>query len=237
MLIFFRLPANHNYSGLPGWLKTPGKPSISHQTCADRLESCITWWYTIPSARRKFEAFSKFPEGFGVPWDTQTLGKPSIRHETLAWRRESCITWWYMFPSARRKFEPESKLILTFWYFEDVISKWRKSLKYRIPLTRIRPPQSRSHLILTFWSTSNRLLIEAEVSWSTVYYTSDFSEIWKWHLQNTKMSKSTSILVQTCAKRLETCNTMWYMIPSDQHKFEQETKLNSPFQMAEKSEV
>ena len=35
------------------------------QTCADRLESCITWWYMIPSARRKFEALSKFPEGFG----------------------------------------------------------------------------------------------------------------------------------------------------------------------------
>ena len=113
---------------------------------------------------------------------SHTLGNPSIRHETLAWRMESCITWWYMFPSARRKFEPESKLILTFWYFEDVISKWRKSLKYCIPLTRIRPPQSRSHLILTFWSTSNRLLIEAEVSWSTVYYTSDFSEIWICHL-------------------------------------------------------
>ena len=30
-----------------------------------------------------------------------------------------------------------------------------------------------------------------------VYDTSDFSAIWKWHLQNTKMSKSTSILVQT----------------------------------------
>ena len=153
--VFFRGPVC-----LPGWLKTPGKPSISHQTCANRLESCITWWY--------------------------------------------------MFPSARRKFEPESKLILTFWYFEDVISKWRKSLKYRIPLTRIRPPQSRSHLILTFWSTSNRLLIEAEVSWSTVYYTSDFSEIWKWHLQNTKMSKSTSI-------------TMWwwlYMIPCARQDFD-----------------
>ena len=142
--VFFRGPVC-----LPGWLKTPGKPSISHQTCADRLESCITWWYTIPSAWHKFEAFSKFPEGFGVPWDTQTLGKPSIRHETLAWRRESFITWWYMFPSARRKFEPESKLILTFWYFEDVISKWPKSLKYSIPLTKILRPQSTTDLILT----------------------------------------------------------------------------------------
>ena len=35
------------------------------------------------------------------------------------------------------------------------------------------------------------IVIEVEVSWSTVYYTLDLSAIWIWHLQNTKMSKST----------------------------------------------
>ena len=76
----------------------------------------------------------------------------------------SCITWWYMFPSARRKFEPESKLILTFWYFEDVISKWPKSLKYSIPLTKILRPQSTTDLMLTKMSKSNVIVIEADVS-------------------------------------------------------------------------
>ena len=60
-----------------------------------------------------------------------------------------------------------------------------------------------------FWSFPRVLATEAEVSWSTVYYTSDFSDIWKWHPQNTKMSKSTSILVQTAFKHKPPCDT-WF---------------------------
>ena len=81
-----------------------------------------------------------------------------------------------------------------------------------------------------FWSFSRVLATEAEVSWSTVYYTSDFSAIWKWHLQNTKMSKSTSILVQTCAERLETCTTMWYMIPCARQEFHALWKVSRGFE-------
>ena len=81
-----------------------------------------------------------------LPGWLKTLGKPSKSHQTCAERLESCITMWYMIPCARCKFEPESKLILTFWYFEDVISKWPKSLKYSIPLTKILRPQSRSSI-------------------------------------------------------------------------------------------
>ena len=33
----------------------------------------------------------------------------------------------------------------------DGISKWPKSLKYSIPLTKILRPQSTTDLILTFW--------------------------------------------------------------------------------------
>ena len=34
---------------------TLSKPWILHQTCSERMESCITWWYMIRSARRRFE--------------------------------------------------------------------------------------------------------------------------------------------------------------------------------------
>ena len=37
--------------------------------------------------------------------------------------------------------QSRSHLILTCWYFEDVISKWSKSLKYSIPLTKILRPR------------------------------------------------------------------------------------------------
>ena len=72
-----------------------------------------------------------------------------------------------------------SKLILTFWYFEDVISKSPKSLRYSIPLTKILRPQSTTDLMLTKMSKSNVIVIEADVSQSMVYDTSDFSAIWK----------------------------------------------------------
>ena len=38
---------------------------------------------------------------------------------------------------------------------------------------------------------------------------------------------------QSGQKRVGPCNNMWCMIPSDQQKFEQETKLNSPFRYFE----
>ena len=43
-----------------------------------------------------------------------------------------------------------SKLILTFWYFEDVISKWPKSQKYSIPLTKILPAILQKTLFFRF---------------------------------------------------------------------------------------
>ena len=50
----FKIPKCQNQ--LYFWFK------IARVAC---LVSCITWWYMIPNARRKFEAFLKFPEGFG----------------------------------------------------------------------------------------------------------------------------------------------------------------------------
>ena len=142
---------------LPGWLKTLGKPSISLQTCAQRLESCITIRYMIPSGRRKFELETEVIWLFRCTLGGQNLRGTSIMLQTRADRLESSITMWYMIPSDPRKFEPETELIMTFWYFEDVISKWPKSLKHSIPLTKILRPQSRSpcdrwiQVILTFW--------------------------------------------------------------------------------------
>ena len=44
--------------GVPVVTKTLAKPWILHQTCAKRLESCITWWYIIqtmsPCAKPRF---------------------------------------------------------------------------------------------------------------------------------------------------------------------------------------
>ena len=57
-------------------------------------------------------------------------------------------------------------------------------------------------------------VFEAKVSWSTVYYTSDFSAIWISHLQNTETENSTSFLAQTWAGHLGSCITCWYMVPS-----------------------
>ena len=104
-------------------------------------------------------------------------------------------------------------------YFEGVISKWLKSLRYSIPLTKILWPQTliiilwfwppSDHLVTIMWPPCDHLMpspppspwpyivvritklgsvFEAKVSWSTVYYASDFPAIWIWHLQNTKMS-------------------------------------------------
>ena len=57
------------------------------------------------------------------------------------------------------------------------------------------------------------IVIEAKVSWSMVYYSSDFLAIWIWHLQNSKMSKSTLFLVQNC----EGCmlGIMYHMVVHD----------------------
>merc|ERR1712112_376883 len=38
-----------------GYTKTAISTLILAQTCADRFESCITMYYMIPSARRRFE--------------------------------------------------------------------------------------------------------------------------------------------------------------------------------------
>ena len=150
---------------LPGWLKTPGKSSISHQTCADRLESCITWWFmferslnqnrswfwhfgilrmSFPNVRKVWSIVYRWPRYFGL--SGQNPRETSKMLQTCAERLESCITMWYMIPSNPRNFEPEIELILTFWNFEDVISKWPKSLNYSIPLTKILWPQSRSSI-------------------------------------------------------------------------------------------
>ena len=44
--------------------ETAISPLFPAQTCADHLESCITWWYMIPSAGHKFEGLSKVSQGF-----------------------------------------------------------------------------------------------------------------------------------------------------------------------------
>ena len=59
-----------------------------------------------------------------------------------------CNNMWYMIPSDRLKFEQETKLNSPFRYFEDVISKWLKKLRYSIPLTKIVLPQT---LIIILW--------------------------------------------------------------------------------------
>ena len=41
--------------GVPVVTKTVAKLWILHQTYAEHLESCISWWYIIQSARRSFE--------------------------------------------------------------------------------------------------------------------------------------------------------------------------------------
>ena len=73
------------------------------------------------------------------------------------------------------------------------------------------------------------IVIEAKVSWSTVYYSSDFLAIWIWHLQNSKMSKSTLFLVQNCEGCLVSCITWWYMIPNARRKFEAFLKFPEGF--------
>ena len=47
-----------------GYTKTTTSTLILAQTCADCFESCITMYYLIPSARRKFDAESKVLQGF-----------------------------------------------------------------------------------------------------------------------------------------------------------------------------
>ena len=47
-----------------GYTKTAISTLILAQTCADCFESCITMYYMIPSARRKFDAESKVLQGF-----------------------------------------------------------------------------------------------------------------------------------------------------------------------------
>ena len=47
-----------------GYTKTAISTLILAQTCADCFESCITMYYLIPSARRKFDAESKVLQGF-----------------------------------------------------------------------------------------------------------------------------------------------------------------------------
>ena len=47
-----------------GYTKTTISILILAQTCADCFESCITMYYMIPSARRKFDAESKVLQGF-----------------------------------------------------------------------------------------------------------------------------------------------------------------------------
>ena len=76
------------------------------------------------------------------------LIKPPIRHGTGQKRLGPCINMWYMIPSDRLKFEQETKLNSPFRYFEDVISKWLKKLRYSIPLTKIVLPQT---LIIILW--------------------------------------------------------------------------------------
>ena len=73
------------------------------------------------------------------------------------------------------------------------------------------------------------IVIEAKVSWSMVYYSSDFLAIWIWHLQNSKMSKSTLFLVQNCEGCLVSCITWWYMIPNARRKFEAFLKFPEGF--------
>jgi hypothetical protein len=47
-----------------GYNKTAISTLILAQTCAEHIESCITMWYMIPSARRKFDAESIVSQGF-----------------------------------------------------------------------------------------------------------------------------------------------------------------------------
>ena len=64
---------------------------------------------------------------------------------------------------------------------------------------------SDGHKVVTWWSPRVNLVVgitklwsvfEAEVSWSTVYYTLDFSAIWISHLQNTETSNLLRFLLK-----------------------------------------
>ena len=91
----FKIPKCQNQ--LYFWFK------IARVAC---LVSCITWWYMIPNARRKFEAFLKFPEGFGH-WGRSILvngilyfrlfghlDMTSSKYQNVKINLESSITCW-----------------------------------------------------------------------------------------------------------------------------------------------
>ena len=94
---------------------------------------------SYPNGQKVWSIVYRWPRYFGL--SGQNPRETSKMLQTCAERLESCTTMWYMIPSDPRKFEPETELIMTFWYFEDVISKWSKILKYSIPLTKILRPR------------------------------------------------------------------------------------------------